>query len=364
MKKVWSDCKNVLCIRVDNMGDLMMSSPAMNALKETLACKITVLTSPKAYELAKLLPCIDDVMVCEAAWVKSENSDTPSEYLKLVQEIKKKNFDACVIFTVYSQNPMPAILLAYLAEIPLRLAYCRENPYHLLSNWVPETEPYTIIKHQVQRDLDLVAEIGASTTQPNFKLSLNNEALTSAQRKLYKRGINPNCSYLVFHCGVSEPKREYPADLWIETAKLASRTFGFPIIFTGSKNEKLAIDEIQKSLDKNCISCAGLFSLEEFTVVLKEAAVVISVNTGTIHLSAAVQTPTVVLYAQSNPQHTPWNVVNSVLDFSIPENLKSKNEIIHYVDQLLYSDRKPYPSPEEVCISIKEMLSISLNTAL
>jgi len=364
MKKAWSDCKNILCIRVDNMGDLMMSSPAINALKESFACKITVLTSPKASDLARLLPCIDDVMVCEAAWVKSENTETPSDYLELAQKIKERDFDACVIFTVYSQNPMPAILLAYLAEIPLRLAYCRENPYHLLSDWVPEREPYTIIKHQVQRDLDLVAEIGAIPIQQNYELSLTKDVINSAQRKLYEKGISPNYSYLVFHCGVSEPKREYPANLWVETAKLASTIFGFPIIFTGSEKEKPLIDEILRSLGENCISCAGLFSLEEFIAILKEAVVVVSVNTGTIHLSSAVQTPTVVLYAQSNPQHTPWNVVNAVLDFSIPENLKSKNEVINYVDQLLYSEPKPYPSPEEVCNSIKEMLSISLKTTL
>jgi len=364
MKKAWSDCKNILCIRVDNMGDLMMSSPAINALKESFSCKITVLTSPKASDLARLLPCIDDVMVCEAAWVKSENADTPSDYIALAEEIKKRDFDACIIFTVYSQNPMPAIILAYLAEIPLRLAYCRENPYHLLSDWVPEREPYAIIKHQVQRDLDLVAEIGAIPTHQNYDLPLTKSAINSAQRKLNEKGISPNCSYMVFHCGVSEPKREYPANLWIETAKLAGAIFGFPIVFTGSKSEKPRIDEIQEALDKNCISCTGLFSLEEFIAVLKEAVVVVSVNTGTIHLSAAVQTPTVVLYAQSNPQHTPWNVVNSVLDFSIPENLKSKNEVISYVDQLLYFEEKPYPSPEEVCNSIKGMLSSSLKTTL
>jgi len=346
------------------MGDLMMSSPAIQALKKSFSCKITVLTSPKGYYLAKVLSCIDDVMVCEAPWVKLEENNKPSDFFTLLKEIKERKFDACVIFTVYSQNPMPAIMLAYLAEIPLRLAYCRENPYHLLSDWVPEKEPYIIIKHQVQRDLDLVAEIGAYIEDNSYKLTLPKHTLGFAQKKLSEKGISPNCSYLVFHCGVSEAKREYPKELWIKTAKLAMATFEFPILFTGTQEEKSYINSIQESVGGKSVSCAGIFSMEEFMVVLKEAVAVVSVNTGTIHLSSAVQTPTVVLYAQSNPQHTPWNVVHSMLYFSIPDKLKSKNEVINYVDKLLYSKHTPYPSPEKVCNSIKEMLSTSLKTAL
>mgnify|MGYP003350186482 CR=1 FL=1 len=63
---------------------------------------------------------------------------------------------AAVIFTVYSQNPLPAALFATWAGIPLRLAYCRENPYALLTDWVPEPEPESFIRHEVQRQIDLV----------------------------------------------------------------------------------------------------------------------------------------------------------------------------------------------------------------
>jgi hypothetical protein len=68
-----------------------------------------------------------------------------------VRQISEKKFDAAVIFTVYSQNPLPTVMLAYLAGIPKRLAYCRENPYQLLTDWVPDQEPYTLIKHQVRQ---------------------------------------------------------------------------------------------------------------------------------------------------------------------------------------------------------------------
>src|SRR5690606_35528439 len=170
-----------------------------------------------------------------------------------------------------------------------------------------------VIKHQVNRDLDLVNSVGALIDRHNYELPLKPSVHSQIQKKLYKEGLESNVSFLVFHCGVSEIKRQYPEDLWIQTAKLALKTFDFPILFTGTANEKPIISRIQRATGGNSINCAGMFSLEEFTSVLKDAVVVVSVNTGTIHLSSAVGTPTVVLYAQSNPQHTPWGVDHVVL---------------------------------------------------
>src|SRR5438067_2491854 len=75
-------------------------------------------------------------------------------------------FDAAVIFTVYSQNPLPAALFCHLADIPRRLAHARENPYQLLTDWIAEPEPQRFVRHEVQRQLDLVGAIGARIDDP------------------------------------------------------------------------------------------------------------------------------------------------------------------------------------------------------
>src|SRR5690606_22825058 len=97
--------------------------------------------------------------------VKQEGYLDPGQFSALVDQLKQYRFDGCVIFTVYSQNPLPAAMLAWMAGIPLRLAYCRENPYQLLSHWVPDDEPYSQIRHQVVRDLELVKHIGAEAVE-------------------------------------------------------------------------------------------------------------------------------------------------------------------------------------------------------
>ena len=56
--------------------------------------------------------------------------------LRFIETLRSYAFDAAVIFTTYTQNPLPTALMLYLANIPLRLAHCRENPYQLLTHWV------------------------------------------------------------------------------------------------------------------------------------------------------------------------------------------------------------------------------------
>lgn len=352
--KSWADCKNLLVIRADNMGDLLLSSPAIEALKEQLACKITVLTSTKAQGVVSMLPFIDDLMVFNAPWVKLEGNEDPSAFFSLLTAIKAKAFDACVVFTVYSQNPMPAILLAYLAGIPLRLAYCRENPYHLLSNWVPDPEPYQMIKHQVQRDLDLVTAIGIKVTKKALQLNVPATAANSARYKIKSTGLDiQQYPFYILHPGVSEVKRRYPKELWIALAQKLLQQQHLPLILTGAAAEQNITREIAGMVGEGCFSVAGLLEMDEFTALIAKAKAVITVNTGTVHLAAAVQCPVVVLHAQTNPQHGPWMVPSQVLEYSVPEPLRSNNEVIRWVDQMLYSRYRLYPEAAEIIAALK-----------
>src|SRR5690606_34299670 len=123
----------------DNLGDVIMPGPAMRALKETFHCRITLLTSSAGVLITPHMDEIDDAIVCDLPWVKSDPSGKP--LTDLIAELKGRDFDGAVIFTVYSQNPLPAALLLCMAGIPRRLAYCRENPYGLLTHWIPDPEP-------------------------------------------------------------------------------------------------------------------------------------------------------------------------------------------------------------------------------
>ena len=341
------------------MGDVIMSSPAFRALKESFQGSITLLTSSIGSAVARMIPEIDDVIVFDVPWVKLQSADAnnANDVRNMIQVIKSQRFDAAIIFTVYSQSPLPAALLLYLADVPLRLAYCRENPYQLLTHWLPDDEPYTLIRHQVKRDLALVKSIGASVNDDSIRLDLPEYIWPAAKAKLQKEGIDVTRPMIILHPGVSEKKREYPEEHWIAIARRITSMHEFQVIITGTESEAPLAERIKSGVEEKVYSVAGLLSVEEFAMLIRHASLVISVNTSTIHIAAATQTRVIVLYALTNPQHTPWKVPGTVLPYDVPENMQSKNEIIRYVQEHYFNNQQASASPDDVMNAVDVLLN-------
>ncbi len=167
MSAAWDRARRILCVRLDSLGDVLMTTPALRALKESgHGRRLTLLTSPRTgAALAKRLPMVDDVWTYDAPWVKHPAArGDPVADLDMIDQLLAARFDAAVIFTVSSQSPLPAAMMCWLAGIPLRLARCRENPYELLTDRVPETEFDAHVRHEVARQLALVRAVGARTS--------------------------------------------------------------------------------------------------------------------------------------------------------------------------------------------------------
>jgi lipopolysaccharide heptosyltransferase II len=360
--KEWRNCKNILCIRPDNLGDVLMSYPAIRALKETFNCRITLLTSSAARDIIPFLPAIDSAIIFDAPWVKNNKRSKTTDYFQLIQQLQQKQFDGAVIFTVFSQNPLPSALIAYLAEIPLRLGYCRENPYELLTHWIPDKEPYSFIQHQVERDLQLVKKTGAHTNDKRLLLKLSRSVWPAVMKKLEAAGIDFQKPWLIAHAGVSEPRREYPRELWIETGKRLVNELNYQVILTGDRKNKPIIDHIAKGIGKNAFNIAGLLSLEEFIMLIRWAPLIISVNTSAAHIAAATGTPVIVLYAMSNPQHLPWMAKGRVLPFEIPPESRSRNEVLQYIYEHLHLPHIPMVAPADILDTVRDLLSGDIDT--
>jgi ADP-heptose:LPS heptosyltransferase len=355
--KDWSECKNLLVVRLDNMGDLLMSTPAINALKKTFDCKISLLTSSAAKGVAELIEPIDEVIIFDVPWVKVNQTPDVNSCFDTVDLIKSKNFDGALIFSVFSQNVLPTALLIYLAQIPLRLAYCRENPYHLLTHWVPDKEPYEFIKHQVRRDLDLVKHIGAAIADEKISIRTDSSAWEAVKKKLSQINFDITKQWMIVHPGASEEKRRFPLENWIETVRHIVDQLDYQILITGTETERPLGDAIKLKTGKSVFSIAGLLTLSEFVALVHRTSIVLSVNTATIHIAAATQTKVIVLYAMTNPQHTPWQVPFKVFPFEVPMQAKSKNEVLSYVSKNYFPSHVPYPSPSEILEGIRELIS-------
>jgi lipopolysaccharide heptosyltransferase II len=315
----WPAARKILCVRVDNMGDVLMSTPAIRALKETFNAEITLLASNSGSEIAAHIPEIDRVILFDAPWVKTYGEPpTGQSLLKMAQRLRAEAFDAAIIFTVYSQNPLPAAMLTFLAGIPLRLAHSHENPYALLTDWVPDPEPQKLIRHEVRRQLDLVATVGAHTDDERLSLRTTPAIQERMVGLLAAQGIDPSEPWLILHPGVSEERRRYSEDGFIEVGRALSQELACRILVTGVGREASIVQRVAEGIGSAAVPLAGMLSLAELIHLIELAPLLIANNTGPIHMAAALGTPVVDVYANTNPQHAPWRVKHRLLIFDVP----------------------------------------------
>jgi len=316
--EVWHQAKRVLAVRLDALGDVLMTGPALRAHKKSRPGRhITLLTSAAGAEGAALLPEVEEVIVYNAPWMKAT---TIQEHSRLDWDMIRGlqgRFDAAVIFTVYSQSPLPAALFCYLAEIPLRLAHCRENPYQLLTDWVPETEPQQHIRHEVTRQLDLVASIGCQELDQRLSVQISKASRQRVLGQLQKAGLDLYLPWIVLHPGASAPSRRYPPAQFALAARRLVLDVGMQVLFTGSPAESGLVENIQDAMGVPSFSLVGKLSVSDLAALIAVAPLLVANNTGPVHIAAAVGTPVIVLYALTNPQHTPWAVVHRVLNHDV-----------------------------------------------
>ncbi|QJB30078.1 glycosyltransferase family 9 protein [Chitinophaga oryzae] len=355
----WNECKKILCIRLDNMGDLLMSAPAFRALKEAGRCQLSVLTSAAAAPAAALLPEIDNVFVFNAPWVKQDHVTTPDTYQELVAMLAHEHFDAAIIFTVFSQSPLPAALMAMQAGIPLRLAYCRENPYQLLTHWMPDKEPFETPLHQVERDLQLVRYMGAPVIDSRLSIQTDETLWPGIVRKLAVHKADPHKPWMLLHPMVQDAKRQFSFVKWVEIGREIIRQHDCQLLITGNSGEEADAARLQQAIgDHRAINMAGAFSLREFALLVRRSPLIISVNTGTIHIAAATSTPVIVLYAMTNLQHTPWHGRGTVLYFDVPEKQQSRNTLLTWHYQQIKKKQLPMATVENVLHAVNKALQL------
>src|SRR5438132_4840331 len=126
--KRWSHVKRILAIRLDNLGDVLVTTPALQAIKTSLpGAALTLLASPVGAQVARLNPDLDDVIVYQAPWMDPWHKlpqDSQREQ-QMIATIRERRFDGAIIFTSFRQSPLPAAYLCYLADIGR--ASCRER---------------------------------------------------------------------------------------------------------------------------------------------------------------------------------------------------------------------------------------------
>ena len=176
--------------------------------------------------------------------------------------------------------------------------------------------------------LALVATIGASTTDQRMSLRVLPAARKRVSALLAERGVAPGRPFVSMHPGATAASRRWPAERFGLLAAAIRRQTGLPVVVNGTAAEReltarvraSALDGLPRSdtRDDAIIDLAGLLPLPDAIAVIAQAALVVSNNSGPVHIAAACGTAVLDLYALTNPQHTPWRVRSRVLSKDVP----------------------------------------------
>jgi ADP-heptose:LPS heptosyltransferase len=318
--QAWRQARRILLVRLDNLGDVLVTTPAFRAVRAALPkARLTLLASPVGAQVGRLNPDIDEVIVYEAPWMDpwQKLPHDPAREQAMIARLAREGFDGAIIFTSFRQSPLPAAYLCYLAGIPLRLAASIDGPGSLLTT--RHKHPNRMM-HEVERGLDLVRALGIEPDELDLVLDPGQAASDAAAALVARQRDYPNQPVVVIHPGCSMPARTYSWEQFAEAGDLLVRELGARVLLTGAPAEQPLTQRIQWKMRKPAVDLAGALPFTEFAGLIQAADLVVTNNTGPMHMAAALQTPVVALFALTNPpeQWGPWRVPHKLLYHDVP----------------------------------------------
>jgi ADP-heptose:LPS heptosyltransferase len=308
----WRLARRVLAVRLDNLGDVLMTGPALRSLKKGLPeCRITMLASPGGARAAELLPWVDEVIEHRALWQDLGSPPVePRRETALVERLAGGAFDAAVIFTSFSQTPHPAGYACYLAGIPIRLGASKEFGGGVLSHEL-RCGPDEDGAHQVDRNLALLEPFGFDCADRTLDLRVPEPARSSLERLLAARGVHRDERLIVAAPWASCSARTYPTARLVEAAARLGDELACKVALTGPEKRRPESGPLLERLAGGGIDLVGRLSFAEFAALVGRAGLLLGNNSGPMHVAEATGTPSLILYSgtdlesQWRPRHAP-----------------------------------------------------------
>jgi ADP-heptose:LPS heptosyltransferase len=300
--------RNVLVVRLDSAGDVLLAGPAIRAVAAG-GCRAVLLAGPRGREAAGLLPGVDEVLQWRCPWIAPDpRAVCRGDVLAVADAISRLDASQAVILTSFHQDPLPTALLLRMAGVPHITAASEDYPGSLLD--VRHRLPAAGL-HEVERMLSVAAAAGFPPPDDR-RLRLRSPLPdVSAGASALAPGSDGSRGYVVVHPGASVPARAPLPERCAEYVT-ALADDGWRVVVTGSAGERPLTAFVAGT---SALDLGGRTSLAVLAAVLANAAAVVTGNTGPAHLAAAAGTPVVSLYAPtvSLERWRPWGVPHVVL---------------------------------------------------
>jgi heptosyltransferase-2 len=302
----------ILVRGVNWVGDTILTYPTVQKLKSLFPhSHLAILVPSHLIDLWKTFPYADEIIPFQ----KKRGFGSIWEDLNLSQSLKERNFDLAIIFP----RSFRSAFQAYLARIPIRIGYQDEGRSLFLTHGIRRTEEIRR-SHRVHYFQKLTDSLGQAEGSSSPRIFLREEDRKWAEQKLRDLGIqdgrpligmNPGATYGLAKCW-------YP-ERFGELGKRLFEKWKATVLLFGKEEERPIAKEILQHLKEGGIDLTGKTHLLQLAALLERCQLIVTNDTGTMHVATAVGTPVVALFGSTDPSTTgPWGDGHVVIRKDVP----------------------------------------------
>lgn len=310
-----------LLVRGTNwLGDSVMTIPALRAVRAAFpGAHLTLMVRPWVSDLFQHAPYLDDLLIYD----KRGPHQGLSGLRRIVETIRARSFDLAILF----QNALEAALIARLAGIPRRVGYPRDGRGWLLTHTAPP-EPALHGRHQIFYYLGILSGAGLIDDapwlrldyQPDLSISVTPEECRRAQYLLDEGGVEGDRPLVGLNPGAYfGPAKRWTTDRYAALADRLIERVGAQVVIFGSADERRIAMEIAGLMRHKPAILAGRTTLRELMALIRSCRLLITNDSGPMHVAAALGVPQLALFGSTDATATgPYNRHATVIRHAVP----------------------------------------------
>jgi ADP-heptose:LPS heptosyltransferase len=276
--------RSVVLFSTAGIGDTLSDTPAIRALRESFpACRITAVVHRGRRAVLEENPNIDRLI---------PHAKGPASFLRTLLAIRKERPDTAVTLRANDPDIWP---LAYLSGARVIVSRSRMTRFPFLVN-LPVDVPDWFERPGVLQTLEIVRALGADTGDPRMDYVVPETARRTVQDYLREQGLDDDALVAVqIHQSPRLAFRDWPAEHFIALGRRILDTYPVRLVITGGQEDVSAAGSVVRSLGPGATLFAGRLALAETAALLTQCRVLITTDTGIMHLGFAVRVPTLAL---------------------------------------------------------------------
>ncbi|MBU1888342.1 MAG: lipopolysaccharide heptosyltransferase II, partial [Candidatus Omnitrophica bacterium] len=289
--------KRILIIRTDRIGDLVLSTPMITATRTVFPdAYIALMVSSQTREIVSGNPYINEVIVYDKI---SKHRRFLKTFL-FANWLKGKRFDLALVL----HSTVRVNIICYLAGIPQRVGYARGKMDLLLTHKLEYTKRFGE-KHEVEYSLDVLRSLGVKAEASSLVMPLKENVFKEADSLLFESGLKKDERFVVISPGASCVSRIWPSANFARLADILKERFGLSIVLVSGHDEVKIGEKVRGLMNSKPIFLCGRTSLSVLAAILKRASLLISNDSGPVHIACAVETPVISIFSRKEKGLSP-----------------------------------------------------------